>query len=148
MILVDANLLLYAKISDYPQHEQARRWLDERLNEPARVGLPWPSLLAFLRISTNPRLFPRPMGIDEAWKQVDSWLTVPQVWIPLPTERHREVLASLLDDGSVVAGLVMDAQLAALALEHGLLLCTTDGDFGRFNGLRWENPLRQGHGPS
>jgi hypothetical protein len=142
LILVDANLLLYAKISDYPQHAGARLWLDRRLSEPARVGLPWVSLLAFLRISTSSRLFPRPLPIREAWAQVESWLDRPQVWVPEPTERHREVLDDLLRDSSIVAGLVTDAQLAALALEHGLTLCSTDGDFGRFGELRWQNPLR------
>ncbi len=143
MILVDANLLLYAKIADYAQHERARDWLDSKLNEPARVGLPWPSLLAFLRIATNSRLFARPLGIASAWEQVSKWLDLPQVWIPSPTERHEAMLASLLGDSSVVAGLVMDAHLAALALEHGLVLHSTDGDFGRFAGLRWVNPLRE-----
>lgn len=142
MILVDANLLLYAKISDYPQHDRARAWLDERLNEPSPVALAWPSLLAFLRISTHRRLFSRPLGIDAAWRQVEAWLALPQVWIPTPSDRHRSLLSELLRDLSVVGGLVMDAHLAALALEHGLRLCSTDGDFGRFPGLRWENPLR------
>lgn len=142
MILVDANVLLYAKISDYPQHAPARAWLDRKLSEPARVGLPWVSLLSFLRISTNSRLFPQPLPIREAWAQVGSWLDRPQVWVPAPTERHREVLDELLRDSSIVAGLVMDAHLAALALEHGLTLCSTDGDFGRFRELRWQNPLR------
>jgi len=142
LILVDANLLLYAKISDYPQHAGTRLWLDRRLSEPARVGLPWVSLLAFLRISTSSRLFPRPLPIREAWAQVESWLDRPQVWVPEPTERHREVLDDLLRDSSIVAGLVTDAHLAALALEHGLTLCSTDGDFGRFRELRWQNPLR------
>ena len=142
MILVDANLLLYAKISDYRQHSGARAWLDHKLSGPARVGIPWASALAFLRISTNSRLFPRPLAIRDAWTQVESWLDRPQVWVPEPTERHREVLDDLLRDSSIVGGLVTDAHLAALALEHGLTLCSTDGDFGRFRDLRWQNPLR------
>jgi toxin-antitoxin system PIN domain toxin len=141
MILVDANLLLYAKISNYPQHRSANKWLDERLNGEARVGLPWPSLLAFLRISTNPRLFERPMGISDAWLQVEEWLAVPQVWIPTPTERHAEVLGDLLHGTNLAGPLVSDADLAALATEHGLVLCSTDGDFARFRNLRWEDPL-------
>jgi len=141
VILVDANLLLYAKISDYPQHRAAHEWLDGKINEPARVGLPWPSLLAFLRISTNPRIFERPLGISSAWLQVEEWLAVPQVWIPRPTDRHAEVLGELLRDSSVAGPLVSDADLAALAIEHGLVMCSTDGDFARFRGLRWENPL-------
>jgi toxin-antitoxin system PIN domain toxin len=141
VILVDANVLLYAKISDYPQHRAAGGWLDGRLNGPARVGLPWTSLLAFLRISTNPRLFERPLGISAAWQQVEEWLAVPQVWIPLPTDRHAEVLGELVRGSSPAGPLVSDADLAALAIEHGLVLCSTDGDFARFPGLRWENPL-------
>jgi|SoiMethySBSTD1v2_1073268.scaffolds.fasta_scaffold668896_3 predicted nucleic acid-binding protein len=124
MILIDANLLLYAKVADYPQHLRAAAWLEARLNAPDRVGLPWPSLLAFLRLITNPRLFVRPLRLADAWAQVEEWLALPPVWIPMPT-----------------ANLVPDAHLAALALEHDLTLCSSDQDFARFPGLRWENPL-------
>ena len=143
MILIDANLLLYAKVQDYPQHAKTRAWLDERLNQPARVGLPWPSLLAFLRIATNVRVFSSPLSIDEAWDQVSQWLAIPQVWIPQPTDRHAKVVEELLQDGGVVGGLVMDAHLAALAREHGLQLCSADSDFARFPGLSWFNPLEK-----
>ena len=141
MILVDANLLLYAKISDYPQHQAAHDWLDGKLNGSARVGLPWPSLLAFLRITTNPRLFERPLSVSAAWDQVEQWLAIPQVWIPQPTARHAEVLGELLHDSNLAGPLVSDADLAVLAIEHGLVLCSTDGDFARFRSLRWENPI-------
>lgn len=141
MILVDANLLLYATIEDYAQHASARTWLEERLNDRARVGIPWPSSLAFLRIVTNRRLFSRPLPIARAWDRVASWLALPNVWVPLPTERHAEVLGALLADAAGAANLVPDAHLAALAVEHGLLLCSTDRDFSRFGGLRWQNPL-------
>ena len=141
MILVDANLLLYAKISDYPQHQAAHEWLDGKLNGSARVGVPWPSILAFLRISTNPRLFERRLAISAAWQQVEEWLAVPQVWIPRPTDRHAEVLGELLRGSNLAGPLVSDADLAALAIEHGLVLCSTDGDFARFRSLRWENPI-------
>jgi len=89
VILVDANLLLYATISNFEQHEPARAWLDETLNAAVRVGLPWPSLLAFLRISTNQRIFPRPLSVRQAWRRVAIWLDLPTVWIPEPSERHR-----------------------------------------------------------
>ena len=141
MILVDANLLIYAHVDAFPQHERARRWLDERLNGAAPVGLPWPSLLGFLRVSTNPRVFQRPAAVSDAWRQVLAWLGCERAWIPQPTERHREVLGGLLTAPGVQANLVQDAHLAALAVEHGLILCSTDGDFARFSGLRWENPL-------
>ncbi|UFP93758.1 type II toxin-antitoxin system VapC family toxin [Gloeobacter morelensis] len=142
MILVDTNLLVYAHIRSFPQHQEARAWLDEKLNEPIPVGLPWPSLLGFARLVTNPRIFGQPLSTQATWRQIESWLGCPSVWIPQPTARHREVLASLLISAAVQANLVPDAHLAALAIEHGLLLCSTDGDFARFSGLRWENPLR------
>ena len=141
MILVDANLLVYARVAGFPQHDAARRWLDARLNGTVRVGLPWPSLLAFVRLVSNPRIFERPDSIAAAWQQVEEWLDRAPVWIPSPTDQHREVLGSLLESAAQRANLVPDAHLAALAIEHGLRLCTTDGDFARFPGLRWENPL-------
>ena len=141
MILIDANLLIYAHVSTFSQHERARNWLDNQLNGVAPVGLPWPSLLAFLRLVTNPRLFDSPASITDAWEQVIAWLNCDPSWIPEPTERHSQILGDLLADAGVHANLVPDAHLAALAIEHGLILCSTDGDFGRFPGLRWQNPL-------
>ncbi|MBW1980538.1 MAG: type II toxin-antitoxin system VapC family toxin [Deltaproteobacteria bacterium] len=141
MILVDANLLVYAHVASFPQHDRVRTWLDERLNGVTAVGMPWPSLLSFLRLVTNPRIFERPESIMEAWKQVEEWLNCSPVWIPQPTERHDEILGSLLTGLRISANLIPDAHLAALAIEHGLLLCSTDGDFGRFPGLKWENPI-------
>ncbi|MBI3684330.1 MAG: type II toxin-antitoxin system VapC family toxin [Acidobacteria bacterium] len=141
MILLDANLLVYARVAGSRQHDAARAWLDEQLDGTAAVGLPWPSLLAFVRLTTNPRIFERPQTVTAAWKQVEEWLNCPAVWIPSPTERHREFLAALLTGSAVRANLVPDAHLAALAVEHGLVLCSTDGDFARFPGLRWRNPL-------
>jgi len=142
VILIDTNLLLYASVDDFPQHARARSWLDERLNGVAPVGIPWPSLLGFLRIITNPRVFRRPAQIADAWRQVCTWLASERAWIPQPTERHRDILGELLGGSGVQANLVHDAHLAALAIEHGLILCSTDGDFGRFGELRWENPLQ------
>ena len=141
MILVDANLLLYATISDFGQHSAARAWLDAQLNAPARVGLPWPTLLAFLRISTNARIFPRPLAMTDAWARAVTWLELDNVWIPEPTERHRELLDSFLTGIAASSKLVSDAHLAAIAIAHGLVLCSTDGDFARFKALRWQNPL-------
>lgn len=141
MILVDANLLVYAHTRSAPQHGRARAWLDARLGGPAPVGLPWPSLLAFLRLVTNPRVYQRPESVAGAWRQIVDWLGCEVAWIPGPTERHAEVLGPLLERTGARANLVPDAHLAALAIEHGLILCSTDGDFARFPGLRWENPL-------
>lgn len=141
MILVDANLLVYAYATGARRHEAARQWLDERLSGPARVALPWPSLLAFLRLVTNPRVFSAPVPIERAWAQVKDWLAARPVWIPQPTEQHGDVLERLLPMTEGRANLVPDAHLAALAIEHGLILCSTDGDFARFSGLAFENPL-------
>lgn len=141
MILLDANLLLYATVSDFEQHEAARTWLDETLNSPIRVGIPWPTTLAFLRIGTNQRVFPKPLAMSDAWKRAAAWLDLDNVWIPEPTDRHREILASFLTASAGSSKLVADAHLAALAVSHGLVLCSTDGDFARFSTLRWQNPL-------
>jgi uncharacterized protein len=141
MILVDANLLVYAHVSSAPAHKAARAWLDGKLNGHAQVGLPWSSLLAFTRLVSNPRIFSRPLTVGAAWAQVQSWLSVSVVWIPSPSERHRDVLGALLAEIGSRPNLVPDAHLAALAIEHGLTLCSSDGDFARFAGLRWENPL-------
>jgi uncharacterized protein len=141
VILVDANILLYACNSTADLHAKSRDWLDEKLNGPAQVGLPWPSLLAFLRIASNPRAFRSPLTMAAAWGQVSSWVSGEAVWMPEPTERHADVLGKLLAPPGIYGNLVPDAHLAALAIEHGLTLCSTDGDFARFPGLTWLNPL-------
>lgn len=141
MILVDANLLVYARAMGLPQHDAALSWLDSQLNGEDRVGLTWPSILAFLRIVTNARMFEQPDSIQDAWQQVEEWLTCPNVWVPEPGPRHRVVLSRLLPQTGAGANLVPDAHLAAIAIEHGLTLCSADGDFARFEGLRWHNPL-------
>ncbi len=141
MILIDVNILVYATNSAAAQHPAAREWLNRRLSDTNRVGLPWASLLGFLRLATGARIFPRPLTMANAWKQVSQWLDSEPVWIPLPTERHAEVLGKLLAEPGVHGNLVPDAHLAALAIEHGLTLCSTDGDFARFPRLKWLNPL-------
>lgn len=141
MILVDANLLVYAHVNSFAQHRPAQEWLDRHLNGSARVGLPWVSLIAFIRLVTNPRIFERPESTVNAWRQVRAWLGCETVWIPQPSEQHVDLLDKLLALPGVQANLVPDAHLAALALEHGLILCSTDGDFARFPDLRWTNPL-------
>jgi uncharacterized protein len=141
LILVDANLLIYAHVNAFAQHQAARDWLDEQLNDISRVGLPWASLLAFLRVVTNPRVFEHPEPIADAWAQVMAWLACDTTWIPEPTEHHSETLGRLIALPGVHGNLVPDAHVAALAIEHGVTLCSTDGDFGRFPGLRWLNPL-------
>ncbi|MGB8932098.1 MAG: type II toxin-antitoxin system VapC family toxin [Anaeromyxobacteraceae bacterium] len=141
MIIVDANLLVYAHVSSLAQHARARAWLDDRLSGSAPVGLPWESALAFVRLVSNPRVFERPLTVAEGWAQVEDWLSCPPVWIPCPTERHAELLGGLLRAPGLRANHVPDAHLAALAVEHGLTVCSTDGDFARFAGVRWQNPI-------
>jgi len=141
LILVDTNLLVYARLSSFPQHPRAHAWLDARLNGSAPVGLPWPSLLGFVRITTNPRILDRPLAIEDAWRQVTQWLACPPVWIPFPGDGHAGILGDLLAATRASGNLLADAHLAALAIEHGLRLCSSDGDFARFKALAWENPL-------
>ncbi len=140
-MLLDANLLVYAKMREMPQHEAARSWLEEQINGPTRLGMPWPTLIAFLRIVTHPRLFDPPLPTDRAWAQVHDWLSIPGVWLPWPTDRHADVLGRLLAETAAVGNVIHDAHLAALATEHGLVVYSTDGDFARFPGVRWTNPL-------
>jgi uncharacterized protein len=141
VILVDANILIYAHVSSFPQHDVARQWLDRQLNGSAPVGLPWASVLAFMRLVTNPRVFEHPEPMANAWLQVQTWLACETAWAPQPTTRHGEILSELLALPGMHGNLVPDAHLAALAMEHGLTLCSTDGDFARFRGLRWLNPI-------
>jgi uncharacterized protein len=143
VILVDANLLIYAHVDGFPQHERARDWLDQQLNGTAPVGLPWPSLLAFLRLVTNPRVFDRPERMADAWSQVLEWLGCEPVWIPHPGNRHAELLGGYVGLPGVHANGIPDTHLAALAVEHGLTLCSSDGGFARYPGLQWIDPLNQ-----
>lgn len=140
-MIVDANVLLYARNSDDPRHDVARRWLEAALNGETRVGLPWQSLTAFLRIATNPRAFPDPLPPADAWQQVEQWLDAPRAWVPQPTARYRRVLGRLVAGQHIRGPLVTDAQLAALAIDHGVALASTDADFARFGELRWVDPL-------
>jgi toxin-antitoxin system PIN domain toxin len=141
VILLDANLLLYAANRDAPEHEAARTWLDEQLNNAARVGFPWPTMVAFVRLAINPLVVRHPVEAREAWRQVRDWLSCPNAWTPVPTERHAVIVGSFFDMPAMTSRLVPDAHLAALAIENGVVLCSTDGDFAKFPGLTWENPL-------
>jgi uncharacterized protein len=141
-MLLDANLLLYAVHEGADRHETAAAWLTEQLNGSRRVGIPWSSLGAFLRIATHPRAFPRPLSPTVAWERVSDWLAAPVAWTPQPGPEHARIVGELIARHDVRGNLVPDALLAALAIEHGLTLYSTDTDFARFDGLRWENPLR------
>lgn len=141
MILVDVNLLVYAAVTRFDEHPRALEWLDKQLGAVSRVGLPWESLLGFIRLVTNSRVFPQPLSAEKAWRYVESWLDRPAAWVPTPGRTHRRVLGELVQATSPAANLIHDAHLAALAVEHGLIVASTDGDFARFPGVRWENPL-------
>ncbi len=141
MILVDANLLLYAYNTDAPEHKSAAAWLESTISSVSPFALSWQTITAFIRISTNIRAFPKPMSIKEASSAVTEWLERPNVTILLPTERHWEIFARLLIEGQATGALVMDGHLAALAIEHGATLATTDRDFARFSELKVVNPL-------
>ena len=146
MILVDANLLLYAEDSLSDHHEPARSWWDAQLSGTEPVALCWPVLTAFIRISTNARLHQRPLTLKEAIERVQSWLEQPCVRIILPGDQHWRIFQQMLQEGNATANLVSDAHLAALAVEYNVTLHSSDMDFARFRGLKWTNPL-SGAGP-
>jgi toxin-antitoxin system PIN domain toxin len=141
VIVVDANLLLYAYHPRAVEHEKSRAWLEAVLSGPDLVRFAWLTLWAFLRIVTNPRVFERPLSVSEAEAAISSWLAQPLAGIVEPGERHWDLLRGLMRDGQTTGPLIMDAVLAAIALEHGATICTTDRDFSRFPGVKWRNPL-------
>lgn len=141
-MLVDATILLFAVDASSPFHDRAAGWVTERLNGNRRIGIPWESLDAFVRISTHPRAADQPLPPDVAWGFVEEWLAAETVWVPGPTERHAEVLGSLIRSYQLRGNLVSDAQVAALAIEHGLSVCSADTDFACFSELEWIDPLR------
>lgn len=140
-MLIDANLLLYAVHKGAPQHKRAADWLTEQLNGPTRVGVPWQSLAAFLRISTHPRAFEQPLAPATAWERVTDWLSAPTAWVPRPGPEHARILGELITTYEIGGNLIPDAQLAALAIEHGVTLYSADTDFARFRELSWTNPI-------
>lgn len=141
-MLLDANLLLYAVDADARDHAAAATWLEDQLSGTTRIGLPWQSIGAFVRIATHPRVYERPLAAGEAWDYVEAWLAVPNAWIPAAGPATARVLGELLQDPQITGNLVPDAQLAALAIEHGVAVASADADFARIPGCRWINPLR------
>lgn len=141
MKVVDLNLLLYAVNRDAVQHTRARQWLDSLFSGDEPVALPWIVLLGFLRISTSPRVFNRPLTGEQAIAIVDAWLDQPGAIALSPGEAHWSILRGLLSESSGLGAATTDAHLAAMAIEHGAELCSADGDFRRFAGLRWRNPI-------
>ena len=141
MTALDANVLLYAYNADAPQHSAIVRWLKDLLASKEVIALPWVTIWAFVRICTNPRIWERPRSAEEAFGIVDEWIGQPGVVLLQAGPRHRELLGSLVSEHQAAGPLVTDAVLAALAIENGAALASTDQDFSRFKGLRWINPL-------
>lgn len=142
-MVVDANVLLYSVDEHSPFHIAARDWMVDALNGSRRVGIPWQSLWAFVRIATNPRALATPLTPAEAWEFVENWLDAPATWVPAPGPGHRDILRSLLLDRDLRAGLVPDAVMAAICIEHGLAIVSADSDFARFPEVTWINPVRR-----
>lgn len=140
-VLLDANLLIWAHHEQFAEHSAARAWLARELSATPLVAIPWSTILAFLRLSTHPRALSRPLAISQAWAVVSGWLERPNVRVPVPTDRHPQVLGRLLVAGRASGNHTTDAHLAALALEWGLELLSADRDFARYPGLRWRDPL-------
>lgn len=142
MILPDLNILLYAYDADSPFHKDAKEWLEKTLSGSEPVALSWHTIIGFLRIGTNPRVFKMPLTVTEAIEIVEQWLACPAVKIALPGKRHWEILQDMLNTGQITGNLVSDAHLAALAIERNATLITTDNDFARFGSrLKINNPL-------
>lgn len=141
MIVPDVNLLLYASDEASPHHEAALAWWSRCLAGPEVVGIPWVTTLAFLRLTTNPRVYSDPVTVEQALAVVDQWFSYPHVVALEPTSRHLGILSGLLRPTGAGANLVTDAHLAAVAIENGAALCSADADFSRFPGLTWKNPL-------
>lgn len=142
MKLPDVNLLLYAIDETSPRFDRARPWVEGLFGGTETVALAWPVLLAFLRLTTKPQIVAAPLSIGEALDVVDGWLVRPNVVVVHPTGRHAAILRELLVPLGAAGNLTTDAHLAALAIEHGAELCSSDADFSRFPGVRWRDPLR------
>jgi toxin-antitoxin system PIN domain toxin len=142
VIIVDANLLLYAVNRDFPDHERARHWWESTLVGDLPVRLPWVVILAFIRISTSPKVFTRPLPVAAAAEYIEQWLGLPAVEMIYPAPGHWQLLARLLNGTGTGGNLTTDAHLAALALQHGATVYSADNDFKRFPGLVHVNPLQ------
>ena len=141
MIVPDINLLLYAEIDAFPLHAAAKRWWEEQLNGDRAVGVAPVCLFGFLRISTNRRVFTDPLSMDDAIDRAQRWFEQPHVTCLVPGSGHVQIAFRLLRRLGTGGNLTTDVQIAAHAMEHNGELYSNDGDFGRFEGLRWVNPL-------
>jgi len=141
VIIVDANVLLYAYDASDPRHDRSRIWLESALNGAEEIRLGLATILAFVRIGTDPRVYEQPLSPSDAFGIVRNWLERPNVALATPTDRHWPILAEVASAGKARGPLLMDAHLAALAVEHGATLASTDRDFTRFPRLRMRDPL-------
>lgn len=141
MIVVDANVLIYAVDEDSTRHREAKTWLEAVLSGNEVLGLAWTVTLAFLRLTTKAGISPRPLSIETALEVVQKWLDHPSVSVIEPGPQHTHILRALLLKTGAGGNLTTDAHLAALAMEHGAELYSFDHDFARFPGLRWMEPL-------
>jgi len=141
VIVLDTNILLYAYDATSPHHDAAQEWLDSVFSGRELIGLPWQVVWGFLRLSTSSRIFFNTLSMEKAVEIVQQWMDQKQVRLLAPGERHWRLLRQILAEGKVKASLTTDAELAALTIEHGGVLYTSDRDFARFPGLRWVNPL-------
>lgn len=139
-LLVDANLVLWAHHGQFEQHHSARLWWAATLSDAPVVGVPWPTVLAFVRVSSHPRALERPLDVGTAFAVAEGWLSRSNVITPVPTPRHAELFGQMLRTGKAAGNHSTDAHLAALAIEWGLVLASADRDFGRYPGLRWVDP--------
>ncbi len=143
MKIVDLNVLLYAVNSDAPHHQRVRGWWEHALSGDETIGLPWAVVVGFLRVATNPKVFPHPLTPETAIGQIDAWLAHEVASPVMETREHWRTLRELVADAGVAGNLAADAHLAALVMTHGATLVSCDADFARFGNLRWENPLRR-----
>ncbi len=141
MVIPDANLLIYSQNPGAVQHRAAAAWLESQFREADTIGLSWLTLWAFVRIVSNPRLWPNPVATEDIFNRIDEWRTQPNVLLVQPGPRHQNILRGLMKGSQSVGTLTTDAALAAIAIEHAATLASTDRDFRRFSGLRWINPL-------
>lgn len=141
-ILLDANLLLWAHHRQFLQHGPALQWVAGALSSTPTVGIPWPSVLAFMRLSTHPRALEKPLDVSAALGVVNGWLKRPNVLTPVPTDRHLDLFGAMVTKGRATGNHSSDAHLAALAVEWGLTLVSADRDFARYPDVRWHDPTQ------
>lgn len=150
MIVPDVNLLLYAEIDAFPQHEAARRWWEQVMNGERQVGIATACLFGFIRLATNRRVLTDPLSVEDAIERVERWLGRAHVVFLVPGTRHLDTAFRLLKSLGTGGNLTTDVQIAAHAVEYGGEVYSNDADFSRFAGVRWVNPLAsassQSHG--